>query len=217
MTYLIAKMALYLLAALACGGIAGWLLRNLSAVTHEDEWQRATADLKAQLSQFESLMRSRDEQLTQLRSELKQKDRRIGELRAAQNRAPAPEPAAPREETAGAPTTGDLEAAQSRIAELSTELARLHSELSDARVRAAAAEMSRGGGSGIDAELRGQLAALESELGHNRQEAERLNKTLEQERRKVVELERERELHSKSLQLLHQQLDLERAAGDASH
>jgi hypothetical protein len=42
-----------------------------------------------------------------------------------------------------------------------------------------------------------------------------MSKTLEQERRKVVELECERELHSKSLQLLHQQLDMERerAAG----
>lgn len=217
MTYLIAKMALYLLAALACGGIAGWLLRNLSAVKGEEDWQRARADLEAQLRQFESLMRSRDAQLTELRSELKQKEGRIRELRASVER--APQSPAPAEKAApGAPNAGELEAAQTRIAELSAELARLHSQLSDARVRAAAAEMSRGSGSGMEEELRGQLGALESELGHNRQEAERLQKKLEQERRKVVELERERELQSKSLQLLHEQLDLERArtAGGAS-
>ena len=59
--------------------------------------------------------------------------------------------------------------------------------------------------------MRSELVELESRLQHNDQESERLTKVLDQERRRVVELERERELQAKSLQLLHQQLDLERS------
>ncbi len=55
-----------------------------------------------------------------------------------------------------------------------------------------------------------ELQSLEQRLKQKGQEHERTSKVLEQEQRRVVELERERELQNKSLQLLHQQLELER-------
>ncbi len=55
-----------------------------------------------------------------------------------------------------------------------------------------------------------EVQELQARLRQHAQDFERLNKSLEQERRKVVELERERELQHKSLQVLHQQLELER-------
>ncbi len=56
----------------------------------------------------------------------------------------------------------------------------------------------------------GQVQELEARLRQQAQDFERLSKSLEQERRKVAELERERELQHKSLQVLHQQLELKR-------
>ena len=56
----------------------------------------------------------------------------------------------------------------------------------------------------------GQVQELEARLRQQAQDFERLSKSLEQERRKVAELERERVLQHKSLQVLHQQIELER-------
>lgn len=224
MIYLIFKMALYLLIALATGAGAGWLIRNLSAVKQEEELQRAANEVKAKLPQIESLMRSRDEQLTTLRSESKDKDARIGELRnelSVQSKAlksvqgQLKEAQALRDSAQGSETLPATPENADRVAELMAEVGRLHSQLSDARVRAAASELTRDDGSTDEEQLRGELQDLEAKLKQNRQQQDRTSQVLEQERRKVVELERERELQSKSLQLLHQQLDMERERAPA--
>lgn len=213
MSYLIFKIGAYLLVAMACGAGAGWLARNVSAVRQEDDQQRQLAELGAKLPQLETLMRTRDDQLTSLRAQLKEKDQRIGRLHdevgalgkmlesaehELEQAKTAKDAAAPVEEPS---------AESQRIAELAAEVGRLHSQLSDARVRAAAPQRA-------DADegerLREELQSLEERLKQNGQEHDRMSQVLEQERRKVVELERERELQSKSLQLLHQQLELER-------
>ncbi len=62
---------------------------------------------------------------------------------------------------------------------------------------------------GSDALLK-QVAELQAQLAEKEAEQERLSNTLENEQRKLAELERERELQNKSLQVLHQQLELER-------
>ena len=80
MIYLIMKMFVYLAVALLAGFGAGWLMRNLMAGKKEEEMQRTLSETKSRLPQFESLMRSRDEQMKTLRQELKDKDARIGEL-----------------------------------------------------------------------------------------------------------------------------------------
>jgi hypothetical protein len=211
MIYLIFKMALYLLVALGSGAAAGWLMRNRSASEREDEWSRELDEHKSKLLQLESLMRSRDEQLQALRVEAKEKDTRIGGLRdevgTASKALKSAE--APLEQTEDAQARAVEGGSSATVAELMAEVARLRSELSDARVRAAASELTREGGTS-EQQLRVELEHRERELHKNGQEHDRMSKTLEQERRKVVELECERGLQSKSLRLLHQQLDMER-------
>ncbi|MDH3642949.1 MAG: hypothetical protein OES38_12685, partial [Gammaproteobacteria bacterium] len=80
MIYLILKMFVYLAIALLAGFGAGWLTRNLMAAKKEDELHRTVSETKSRMPQFESLMRTRDEQMKTLRQELKDKDARIGEL-----------------------------------------------------------------------------------------------------------------------------------------
>jgi len=78
--FLILKMFVYLLLALAAGVGAGWVLRHIAAGKQEEEMQRTLADARARVPQFESLIRSRDEQIKRLKEELKEKDTRINGL-----------------------------------------------------------------------------------------------------------------------------------------
>ncbi len=80
MIFLILKIFVYLLLALAAGIGAGWLLRHLAAARQEEDMQRTLADARARVPQFESLIRSRDEQIKRLKDELKEKDVRINGL-----------------------------------------------------------------------------------------------------------------------------------------
>jgi predicted RNase H-like nuclease (RuvC/YqgF family) len=78
--FLILKMFVYLLLALAAGVGAGWVLRHIAAAKQEEDMQRTLADARARVPQFESLIRSRDEQIKRLKEELKEKDVRINGL-----------------------------------------------------------------------------------------------------------------------------------------
>lgn len=80
MIFLILKMFVYLLLALAAGVGAGWMLRHIAAARQEEDMQRTLADARARVPQFESLIRSRDEQIKRLKEELKEKDVRINGL-----------------------------------------------------------------------------------------------------------------------------------------
>ena len=80
MIFLILKMFVYLLLALIAGAGAGWVLRHIAAVKQEEDMQRTLADARARVPQFESLIRSRDEQIKRLKEELKDKDARINGL-----------------------------------------------------------------------------------------------------------------------------------------
>ncbi|MEM8767734.1 MAG: hypothetical protein AAGE43_09845 [Pseudomonadota bacterium] len=80
MIYLILKMFFYLLLALLAGGAAGWVLRHIMAAKQDEDMQRTLADARARVPQFESLIRSRDEQINRLKDELKDKDVRINGL-----------------------------------------------------------------------------------------------------------------------------------------
>ena len=62
---------------------------------------------------------------------------------------------------------------------------------------------------GNDALLK-QVQDLQAQLAEKEAEQEQLSTLLENEQRKLAELEKERELQNKSLQVLHQQLELER-------
>jgi len=271
--YLIMKMFVYLAVALAAGFGAGWLTRNLVAAKNEDELQRTLSETKSRLPQFESLMRTRDEQMKTLRQEVKDKDARIGELheemgmqdktlkerdrelKNAENRLASfdtndADQAGPDADTelsevdmsGGQPMDyADVDGASSKassdgpvvgtetdshdlaievrrlereVARLQTQEHSLESELRAARSDQAATSSSAGASSAMEEVLRSEVHELESRLRQTAAEHDRLAKSLEQEKRKVLELERERELQNKSLQVLHQQLELARENGD---
>ena len=286
MIYLLLKMFLYLILAMAAGGGAGWLLRNLAAIKREEELSRALTDAKARVPQFEAQLRSREDQGKRTREEMATKERVIAELMEeikskeealrekdrelkklavvsrqetlpeSENSTPTPGssdilmagemmaestldyadvqnlsaatplPAATPLRPNSLDRSLDSDVAQQlrdRIPALEQELAQARAVTADAVAEAAAAEAEvvtlkaelarRTAQPSVDAAVTAGTADLEARLRQKAEEHERLNRSLETEKRKVVELERERELQNKSLQVLHQQLELERERG----
>ncbi len=241
MTFLIVKIFVYLLLAGGIGFGAGWLMRNLQAQKQTEDATRAMNDAKAKLPQLESLVRGRDEQLKRMRDELTElktdlKDR-TRELKQSQQeaekngqellrvKAAAQEKASISagvssdyedsstynelvdgavDSAPAAPPKTDKSDADRIIAELSQEIAQLKAKLASA---------ARSGDTTLaDAELdaaRLQIRKLERELAE-------VKSDLEREKEHSQELENERELQNKSLQVLHQQLELERSRRAAS-
>ena len=285
MIYLILKMFFYLLLALLAGGAAGWILRHIMAAKQDEDMQRTLADARARVPQFESLIRSRDEQINRLKDELKDKDVRINglveDVRAAENDAKDKERALKQhiaqhetlEDLADADSAGDAgqllnndgspvadpaaeasvmggetldigpsgasvsaeadPALQAQVIRLEKELRAARSQAADATAEAAAAEAevltlkselskaeaaagsaaASGDTSAVNDEAKRLVAELEARLAQKTMDYERLARDLEVEKRRVTELERERELQNKSLQVLHQQLELEKERG----
>lgn len=234
MTFLIAKIFIYLIVAGAVGFGAGWLLRNLQAQKHTEASSRAMHDAKSKLPQLESLLRGRDEQLQRTRDELvelkNQSKERAEQLKQAQHELREQTAEAERLKASAQARTGGSEMnledtlqegddimamdggsdVDDLIAELSQEIVQLKTELrkKDAELRRA----STAGAAVDDAELeamRLQLKRLDQDLKNTRADLIRANES-------VQELERERELQNKSLQVLHQQLELERTRRVAS-
>ncbi len=285
MIYLILKMFFYLLLALLAGGAAGWILRHIMAAKQDEDMQRTLADARARVPQFESLIRSRDEQINRLKDDLKEKDVRINglveDVRKAESDAkdkdrvlkqhiaqhetledladvdadgdagqllnndgsPVNDPAAEDSMMGGntldlGPTASSVPAdadpaLQAQVIRLEKELRAARSQAADATAEAAAAEAevltlkselaraeaevssadSAGGAAAVDDEAKRMVAELEARLAQKTMDYERLARDLEVEKRRVIELERERELQNKSLQVLHQQLELEKERG----
>lgn len=265
MIYLILKMFIYLLLALCAGTGAGWVLRHITAAKQEEEMQRTLADARARVPQFESLIRTRDEQIDRLKEELKDKDVRINGLADDVREAELAfkdkdrelkqfstqdemvddlpdEPVAATEildtgEVLAEVLTDDdavsmdnvLSATQEAVdSPLADKVVQLEAELREARAQAAdamaeaasteaevitlKAELARAGATG-PADNAAEVADLEARLMQKTTEYERLAREFEVEQRRVAELERERKLQNKSLQVLHQQLELEKERG----
>lgn len=101
------------------------------------------------------------------------------------------------------------------IERLRDELQAANAATANAVAEAAAAEAelsahNQGDSAGRNDALAQQVAELQAQLAKKEAERERLSNMLETEQRKLAELEKERELQNKSLQVLHQQLELER-------
>lgn len=252
MIYLIFKIFIYLLLSLGIGFAAGWLTRNIASTKREEALQKTVTEARARVPQFESLMRTRDEQVQRLRDEMSGKDARIAELsgelhgkeeqiRSTQreintlsSRNQALEPGGDDEETAilmggeivdlgGAGSSVDpaeIVALKADVERLNAELVEARAALADAVAEAASAEaqvVSLRAASAPEADVSAtDVRELEARVRQQAQDQERLNKALDTEQRKVVELERERELQNKSLQVLHQQLELERERSAAA-
>lgn len=224
MIFLIAKIFIYLLLAVIVGGVAGWLFRNLNAQRAEESANRAVNDAKSKVPQLESLLRGRDEQVTKLKDQLQEYKAQLSEqdqaLRDNEQQLREQTRQANRWQQSAEAARSGTEAGESidfdiagndtgdsneLIAELSKEISRLKTRLEQASKQAVSA--GRVGDEvllQVEVEtLRGQLATAESNL-------KIATADLLHEQNKVTDLERERELQNKSLQVLHQQLDLER-------
>lgn len=241
MIYLIAKIFLYMFLTLAIGFASGWLSRNIVGAKREEELQKSVTESRARVPQFESLMRTRDEQVRKLRDEVSARDKRIAELSAeiqsneeqarhAQremsrltSRSEALEAVADNDSESSGVLMADalIESVDAMPAAGSAELETLRAELSSAKQQladaiaeaasaeadlAAARQAAGGNGEANASEVR----ELQARVRQQASEHEQLNRALDTEQRRVVELERERELQNKSLQVLHQQLELER-------
>ena len=176
MIFLILKIFVYLLLALAAGIGAGWLLRHMAATKQEEDMQRTLADARARVPQFESLIRSRDEQIKRLKEELRDKDVRINGL------------------------VDDVREAELSLKDRDRELKAVTAR-QETLIDTAEAPVDPGATEDLKAEL-------EARLEQKTEEYERLARSLEDEQRRIAELERERALQNQSLRVLHQQLEL---------
>lgn len=212
MIFLITKILVYLLLAAGIGGAAGWLLRNLQAQRTQDNASRSVHEAKAKLPQLESLLRGRDDQIAKLKMELKQmrsgaKDL-DGEMRNVEmaRRELELETARLREQLAArsSNTLDDVETdANDLITSLSEEIVDLKAQLANPPVALAPV----GGDPDL---LQAQLDAMQLQLTRAESSAAETARDLEAAQQRLQEMESERELQNRSLQVLHQQLELER-------
>ena len=220
MIFLILKIFVYLVLAAGIGAAAGWLIRNLQAQKTEENAARAVNDAKAKLPQLESLLRGRDEQITKLKDQLAeaktQMNEQVQECRGLESQLREQERETRRLKQSaevGRAVQGedsfDVDAmdqsgdTNTLITELSSEIARLKAQLAEGEKVAA-----------VDADetlLQVEMDSLRAKLRNAERELERVQAELSHEQTKVTELERERELQNKSLQVLHQQLELARS------
>ena len=223
MMFLIGKIFVYLLLAGGIGGAAGWLTRNLQAQRMEENAQRSVTDVKAKLPQLESLLRGRDEQIQKLKAEIADRKTAASEL---EQELRTGEQALREQQRLSARLQQTVDAQKSKrltdfdlsgdeepdttdtdnlIAELSAEITRLKAQLAES-----AAVTSRAGEDGDETLLQIEIEALRNKLVSTERKLNTIQADLQNEQNKVNELERERELQNKSLQVLHQQLELER-------
>ena len=219
--FLIGKMMVYLLLAGGIGLGAGWLLRNLQAQRSEEQAARMAHDAKSKLPQLESLLRGRDEQIGKLKQDVADAKRELKEgLDAARKHDQARvglerEIATLKQKLAAQADLADLsqetgvdnDADNQLIAELSAEIARLKQALADA---SQGAPTGAGSSSSDEVLLRAECDSLSLRLQTLEREHRVAVEELTAEQGRVGELERERELQNKSLQVLHQQLRNER-------
>jgi chromosome segregation ATPase len=229
MIFLIGKIFVYLFLAGAVGGAAGWLFRNLQAQRTEESAQRAATDAKSKVPQLESLLRGRDEQIAKFKDMLAEHKSELGardqDIRALEEQLRDQQRAASRlaeraqarmqagEETFedGADyelASEDRSATDNMLVELSGEIARLKSELERAQADPSA--------SADESVLEAEVEALRIQLATAERDLQTATADLEAEQLRVSELESERELQNRSLQVLHQQLELERTRRVAS-
>ena len=245
MIYLVFKIFVYLALALGLGAAGGWLLRNLAATRQEETLNRQLIEARGRIPQLESRLRGQDEMTAKLKAQLKENKAQVVELNQAlkereealvqkeqaltrlQARADAKGGANPsvrteahmlvleeveaelgsEAEADAFPESTSTQESQELLA-LKAEVSRLDSALEAAK--SAAASASAVPEPAADSpELLNRIAELEHEL-------ERAQRALQNEQRRVTELERERELQNRTLQVLHQQLEMAKESRGAT-
>jgi septal ring factor EnvC (AmiA/AmiB activator) len=203
--YLVVNIVGYLLVALVAGVGVGWLLhgslagkasgerRGLGSVGVEDLELAARADAQdEQLRKLAATIRQKEREVEALSRELERRDRRFN---AADKLAKI------------------SRRLQQEAEQLKEQVRVLGEQLEAAREEA---QGSHGASAAMEEVLRSEILELEGRLRESSQEQDRLAKTLEQENRKVEELERQRDLQNSSLQVLHKQLELARKSREGA-
>jgi len=222
MIFLILKIFVYLLLAGSIGAGAGWLFRNLQAQKIEERANRAVHDAKSKVPQLESLLRGRDEQVQKYKNQMKdnkvmlaeaqrefrdveQRHRELErEAKQWRQKAEAVKPASLDEFDLNAEASDDQ--ANKLISELSAEISSLKQKLAQLQTSPKVDNST----------LIAEFDALALQLKSTERKLTISTRDLTHEQVKVTELERERELQNKSLQVLHQQLDMERSQRTAN-
>ena len=188
--------------------------------TRDDQAQKLRTDVKSQEAKHTELretLRVRERELRDTTRQLSALNTRnaaldgtgsedlmdVDLLQSTAENAAAVAHSAEQAETIGA-LLDDIERTRTELAQVkaqATDAASLHSQ----SVESASTEVDRDNESLVK-----EVQELQTRLRQKAQEQDRLAKKLETEQRKLVELEMERELQNKSLQVLHQQLELER-------
>ncbi|MCR9277849.1 MAG: hypothetical protein NXH85_07715 [Pseudomonadaceae bacterium] len=206
MLYLILKIIAYLITATGLGLAAGYFARHAQAKKEEEALTTALNETKARLPQQDTLLRTRDEKLAQqaeqiseFKSEAKQAKQKIAGLERSLAQAETALKAAEARKAATVtnvlPGLDEAETTVSHdedVVALKSEIASLQAEI-----------QKLAGGDSADA-IKRQLAQRELDF-------QSLAKVLDEREQTIAQLERERDLQQRSLQVLHQQLENERA------
>lgn len=206
MLYLVLKIIAYLIAATGLGLGAGYFARHAQAKKEEETLTNALNETKARLPQQDTLLRTRDdkiaqqvEQINEFKAEAKQTKHRVAELERSLSQAETALKAAEARKAATVtnvlPGLDEPEPAANHdedVIALKSEIASLQAEI-----------QKLAGGDSADAVKR-QLAQRELDF-------QSLAKVLDEREQTIAQLERERDLQQRSLQVLHQQLENERA------
>lgn len=233
MIYLILKIFVYLALALMVGGAAGWLLRHFVAQKREEQLQLDLADSRTKVPQLESQIRARDEKIRQL---TRQRDEQLGDEQGSRVQDEQLSRQLREQELEIQRLKGQLAEAQQAAADgliagealihgdrddsavpgeehedgVSDELlASLHKQIEQQKEELAATRIQLEL-AGAQQDYQREAEELSQRLRQRAMEQERLQEAVEREKKRVLELERERELQARSLKVLHQQLELAR-------
>jgi chromosome segregation ATPase len=203
--YLVVNIVAYLLVALVAGVGVGWLLHGSLAGKASGE-RRGLGSVHADDLELAARADAQDEQLRKLAATIRQKERKVDTLSRELEKRDRRFNAADKLAKISRRLQQDAEQLKEQVRVLGEELEAAREE----------AQGSRGASAAVEEVLRSEILELEGRLREASQEQDRLAKTLEQENRKVEELERQRDLQNSSLQVLHQQLELARKSKEGA-
>ncbi|HEY5679502.1 MAG TPA: hypothetical protein VIS55_05495 [Pseudomonadales bacterium] len=205
MIYLVVNIVGYLLVALVAGVGVGWLLHGSLAGKASGE-RRGLGSVGVDDLELAARADAQDEQLRKLAATIRQKEREVEALSRELERRD-------RRFNAADKLAKISRRLQQEAEQLKEQVRVLGEQLEAAREEA---QGSHGASAAMEEVLRSEILELEGRLRESSQEQDRLAKTLEQENRKVEELERQRDLQNSSLQVLHKQLELARKSREGA-
>jgi septal ring factor EnvC (AmiA/AmiB activator) len=203
--YLVVNIVGYLLVALVAGVGVGWLLHGSLAGKASGE-RRGLGSVGVDDLELAARADAQDEQLRKLAATIRQKEREVEALSLELERRD-------RRFNAADKLAKISRRLQQEAEQLKEQVRVLGEQLEAAREEA---QGSHGASAAMEEVLRSEILELEGRLRESSQEQDRLAKTLEQENRKVEELERQRDLQNSSLQVLHKQLELARKSREGA-